>query len=164
MTQPVPTYPSELDSLLARLVDMQEDVVAGADAVPVSFYAQEQPVYWTNSITGFTVERVTENIDIITYRITMRLVLALVTEGFSTEAEQKMQLWLPYILSYFATRRQLKRTSADSAVPFLDPRGAVISGGAVRGDIQNSGIGQLMFGIDFSIEVPMYQQTEQVIF
>lgn len=164
MTQPEPTYPSELDSMLVRLTDMQEDVVAGADAVPVSFYAQEQPVYWTNKITSGTLERETQDIDVITYRITMRLVLALVTEGFNTDAEQKLHLWLPAILAYFARRRQLKRTSADSAVSYLHPRGAAITDFQVRDDIQNSGIGQLMFGIDFTIEVPMYQTTEQLIY
>lgn len=164
MTQPIPTYPSELDSMLARLVDMQKDVVPDADAVPVSFYAQEQPTYWTNTITGGTLERETQDIDVMTYRITMRLVLALVTEGFNTEAEQKLHLWLPSILAYFGRRRQLKRTSADAAVAYLHPRGAAITDVQVRDDIQNSGIGQSMFGLDLTIEVPMYVTTEQVVF
>jgi hypothetical protein len=67
-------------------------------------------------------------------------------------------------VQYFAQRRQLKRTSADSAVENLYPQGAVITGGQVRDDIQNSGIGITMFGIDFTIEVPLYQQTPQLIF
>lgn len=164
MAQPEPTYPTALDTMLARLTDLQKDVVSGADAVPVSFYAQEQTRYWTNTVTGFSVELESEAQQIITYRVTMRLILATTTEGFGTEAEQKMHLWLPTILQYFGRRRQLKRTSADAAVPFLHPRGAFITDGQVRDDIENSGIGQSMFGLDFNIEVPMWQDTEQVIF
>lgn len=154
---------SELDAVLARLVEMQEDVIL-SDAVPVSFYVQEGTYYWTNSINGFSVELVSEELEVVTYEITMRFILATTTEGFGTEAEQKMHKVLPLILKYFSQRRQLKRSSSDSAVAYLYPRGAVITGGQVRDDIQNSGIGQSMFGIDFTIEVPMYQQTEQVIF
>jgi hypothetical protein len=164
MTQPVPVYPSELDLMLERLRDMQTDVVAGADAVNVSFYAQEGTPYWTNTVTGFTVEMESENIQIITYSIIMRLVLATTTEGFAVEAEQKAHLWLPTLTAYFARRRQLKRTALDTAVAFLYPRGATLTGGAVRDDIQNSGIGQSMFGIDLHIDVPMYQTTDQLVF
>jgi hypothetical protein len=164
MTQPVPVYPSELDLMLERLRDMQTDVVAGADAVSVSFYAQEGTPYWTNTVTGFTVELESENLQIITYHIVMRLVLATTTEGFATEAEQKLHLWLPTLTAYFSRRRQLKRTALDGAIAFLHPRGAMITGGQVRDDIQNSGIGQSMFGIDLDLDVPMYQATDQLIF
>jgi hypothetical protein len=160
---PATATASELDNMLARLVEMQEDVVV-SDAVPVSLYVQEGGYYWTNTVTGFTVQLVSEELQVITYQITMRLVLATVTEGFLTEAEQKLHKVLPPIILYFSQRRQLKRTSADSTVPYLDPRGAVIVGGQVRDDIQNSGIGQLMFGLDINIEVPLYQTTSQLVF
>lgn len=164
MAQPEPVFPSELDSMLARLTDMQQDVVSGADAVAASFYAQETLPYWTNIVTGFTVELESEELHIITYQITMRLVLATTTEGFNTEAEQKLHLWLPSLIAYFARRRQLKRSASDTAVAYLHPRGAVITGGQVRADIQNSGIGQSMFGLDITAEVPMWQTTGQLVF
>lgn len=155
---------THLDDLLARLVLMQQDVVPNSDAVPVFFYAQESPVYWVNRIGGYTVELESESIQIITYTITMRLILAVVTEGFEQEAERLIHAWLPVVLRYFGQRRQLKRTSADAPLAYLHPRGALITGGAADYDLQTSGIGATMFGIDFTLEVPMFQDTDPVIF
>lgn len=155
--------PNDLENMVERLTEMQMAVVPNSDAVTVDFYAQESPLYWTNQIGSFTTELLSENIQIVTYTIRMRLVLATVTEGFEQEAEKLIQTWLPVVLSYFGKRRQLKRTSADAPVQGLDPRGSLIIGGTARHDIQNSGIGQLMHGIDFDIEVPMTFDTDQVI-
>lgn len=156
--------PNDLEAMITRLTEMQEAVVTGSDAPGVSFYAQEQPKYWLTHIDGFTVELESENLQIITYRLTMTLVLASVTEGFKLEAERTIQTWTPVVLQYFGRRRQLKRTSADTAVTGLSPKGALITGGKANYGIVVSGIGQAMFGADFNIEVPMVQDTDQVIF
>lgn len=155
---------TELDTALARLTDMQKDVVPNSDAVPAAFYAQEATPYWKNTITGFSVELESENLQIVTWQITMTLVLATTTEGFEQEAERQIHAYAPVVLRYFGQRRQLKRTSADSAVPYLHPRGAFITGGRADYGLQQSGIGQSMFAVDFTIEVPLWQDTDQVIF
>lgn len=155
---------NDLEAMLTRLTDMQKAVYSGSDAVAVSYYAQEGTPYWTNTITGGTIELESEQLEVVTYSITMRLVLAVVTEGVNNQAELSLQTQLPVILAYFGQRRQLKRTVADAAVTGLDPRGAQITGFQVRDDIQNSGIGALMFGLDFNIEVPMIIATDQLIF
>lgn len=155
---------THLEDLLARLVLMQQAAMPGSDAVPVSVYTQEATPFWINQVDGYTVELESENLQIITYTITMTLVLAATTEGFEQQAEGQIHAWLPVILQYFGQRRQLKRTSADSALPYLHPRGAFITGGKADYGITISGIGQTMFGIDFRNDVPMWQATDQVIF
>ncbi len=156
--------PNDLENMITRLTEMQEAVVTGSDAPGVAFYAQEQPKYWLTHIDSYAVELESENLQIITYQITMTLVLASTTEGFDQEAEKSIQTWLPTVLQYFGKRRQLKRTSADTAVTGLAPKGAFISGGKAGYGIVSSGIGQTQFGVDFVIEVPMVQDTDQVIF
>lgn len=156
--------PNDLENMVSRLVQMEMAAVPGSDAVGVGFYIQEGTRYWTNTITGFTVELESEQLEIVTYLITARLVVSATTEGINNEAELSLQTLLPVILSYFGQRRQLKRTSADTLVSGLDPRGAQITGGQVRDDIQNSGIGVNMFGLDIQVEVPMIISTDQVIF
>ena len=94
----------------------------------------------------------------------MTQILSTTTEGFESEAERQIHAWLPVILQYFGQRRQLKRTSADAAVPYLHPRGAFITGGKADYGITISGIGQSMFGVSYTIDVPMWQDTNQVIF
>lgn len=155
---------TDLDNMLARLVEMQQAAYPGSDAVPVSFYAQESTPYWTNRIDSAVVEEDSENIQIITYSINMRLVLASINEGWENEAEKLIASWLPTILLYFGKRRQLKRTSADSSVVNTHPKGSLITAANADYNMQNSGIGVTQFGIDFTIEVPMYQLTDQVIF
>lgn len=155
---------SALDDMLNRLTLLQQDVFPGSDAVPVVFYAQEATPYWTNDFSSFDVQLDSEQIQIVTYHGVMQLVLGAITQGFEQEAERLTYIWIPAVTIYFGQRRQLKRTSADAPVPFLYPSGAVITGGSKRNDIANSGIGQLMFGIDFNIDVPMWQETDQVVF
>lgn len=155
---------SDLYDMMDRLVLMEKDVQTNTDAVPVAFYAQEATPYWTNQIMSFIVEEDSFDLQKITYSISMTLWLATTTEGFEQEAERKAQTILPTILTYFAQRRQLKRTSADSAVVGLYPMGAVITGGKVNYGDNNSGIGQGMFGITCDIDVPMYIQSSQVVF
>ncbi len=148
---------------MTRLTDMQKAVLSGSDAVAVSFYAQEGQPYWTNTITGGSIELESEQLEVVTYTVNMRLALATLTEGVNLQAELSLQTQLPVILAYFGQRRQLKRTVADAAVSGLDPRGAQITSFEVRDDIQNSGIGVFSFGIDFNIEVPMIISTDQLI-
>lgn len=154
---------NDLEAMLTRLTEMQQAVYPGSDAVAISSYAQEGTPYWTNTVTGFTAELESEQLEVITYNITMLLVLAVTTEGVNDQAELSMQTWLPVILAYFGQRRQLKRTVTDAAVIGLDPRGAQITDGQVRGDVQSSGIGVYMFGLAFNIQVPMILSTDQLI-
>ena len=105
-----------------------------------------------------------ENIEVVTHRITATLFLSTTTEGFDQEAEQYIHVWVLPILEYFGRRRQMKRTSADVAVTNLSPRGAQITAWKADYGVTASGIGQSMFAIDFNFEIPMTIDTNQVIF
>lgn len=164
MTQPLPVSPTPLDYLLFRLTEMQEAAMPGSDASPVFFYAQEGYPFWVNKVARFATEDVAIDLQVVTYHIIMRCVLMPVTAGIEYEAERKIHTWVPPILSYFGQRRQLKRTSADTDVAFLDAKGALIVGGTPDYNMQVSGIGNLLFGVDFDIEVPMDEYTDQLIF
>jgi hypothetical protein len=154
---------TDLDDAIARLVEMQEDVISGSDAVPFAFYAQESTRYWTNDVTDFRVEVESEELQRITYTVTMTCHGAEATEGYEGQPEESVQTLIPTVLQYFSKRRQLKRTNADSAVTNLDPRGAQITGGRVNRGLTDS-VGQRVFGIDFNLELPMFQDTEQSVF
>lgn len=164
MTKPLPTNPTQLDFALFRLTEMQETVMPGSDAVPVWFYKQGRGPFWVNRVGDFSVELSSEEIQTTTYVITMRLVLNPVTSGIESEAERAIHTWLPTVIQYFGERRQLKRTNSDTGLDYLDPRGAVITGGRADYDMQVSGVGANLFGIDFRIEVPMLQYTDQLVF
>jgi hypothetical protein len=156
--------PTPLDTLIERLALLEQAVVPGSDAALTGTYTQEGTPYWTNTVTGWTTETVSEDLQVITYRITMELVLGATTEGYEQQAERQVQKWIPTITQYFGKRRNLKRTSADAGVRYLDSRGAQITDGRVNYNLGQSGIGQSMFGIAFNIEVPMDQDTEQAVF
>ena len=153
-----------IDYMLLRLCEMQEAVVPNSDAAPVFFYAQEGSPFWVNRVGNFNIELESEEIQVVTYSVTMRLVLRPVTAGIEFEAEREIHTWLSTVTQYFGQRRQLKRTNADTGLDFLDPRGAIITGGRADYDMSVSGAGNNLFGIDFIIEVPMLQYVSQVIF
>lgn len=155
---------TDLETMLIRLTDLQKACVANSDAVPVAFYAQESPKYWTNRVMNVTVSLEGETIQNETYAIAMQLVVANVTAGYEMQAEKEVQAWLPVILLYFGQRRQLKRTNADAALVGLRPQGAIIRQARVNYDLVNSVNGQKMFGIDILLEVNMTQATGQVIY
>lgn len=136
----------------------------GSDAAPVWFYAQEGYPFWVNKTARFSTEDVAEDLQVVTYNIIMRLVLRPVTSGIEYEAERNIHTWVPPILMYFGQRRQLKRTKADADVAFLDSKGALITGGTPDYNMEVSGVGNTLFGIDFEIEVPMDEYVDQVIF
>ena len=154
---------SDLDDALARVCEMQMAVVSGSDAVPFVFYAQEATKWWTNDITDFSVQEVSETLHLITYSVTMTYHGAEATEGYVGQPEQSVQTLIPTVVTYFNKRRQLKRTNTDSPVTNLDPRGAVVTGGRVDRNLTDS-VGQRLFGIDFRLELPMFIDTEQSVF
>ncbi len=136
----------------------------GSDAAPVWFYAQEGYPFWVNKVSRFTTEDIAEDLQVVTYSIIMRLVLKPATSGIEYEAERDIHKYVPPILMYFGQRRQLKRTKADTDVQFLDSKGALITGGQPDYNMQVSGIGNPLFGIDFDIDVPMDEYVDQLIF
>lgn len=153
-----------LDDLLLRLTEMDKAVLSGADSVGVFFYTQESFPFFVHRVSRFSTEDIAIDLQTVTYTILKRLVLGPVTAGFEQEAEQQIHTWLPTILLYYGQRRQLKRTSADADVVFLNSKGALITGGQADYNLNVSGIGQICFGIDFEIEVPMDLYTDQLIF
>ena len=94
----------------------------------------------------------------------MLLVFDSVTSGFENEAERKIHTWLPTVLLYFGQRRQLKRDDNDAPLTNLYPQGSLITGGRADYNLQNTGIGTNQFGVSFTIDVPMYQSTDQLIY
>ena len=163
MVAPLPVTPTQLDYALHRLTEMQEAVVPNSDASPIWFTKQGRGPFWINRVGEFSVELSSEEIQTTTYRITMRLVLSPITSAIENEAERAIHTWLPTVIQYFGERRQLKRTNSDTGLDYLDPRGAVITGGRADYDMQVSGVGANLFGIDFRIEVPMLQYTDQLV-
>lgn len=155
---------SDLDDMLARLVDMEKDVVSGSDGVPVTFYTQEALPYWTNAVGTFSVEQLAQDLQLISYQVKATLVLAKATEGFGTEAEEKAHALLPVILLYFGQRRTMKRNNTDPDVVNLYPRGLSVTGGAISDNIPSSGVGDTMFGCEVQLDIPMYQSIDQVVF
>ncbi len=155
---------TDLDNALVRITEMQKAAVSGSDAVPVFFYTQEGTPFWINKVNGFRAERESSEIQVLFYDVLMRLVLGPMTAGYDKQAEETALSWLPVIPQYFGQRKQLKRTVADAAIAYLHPIGTIIHNGQIDYGMQVTGLGQPMFGIDFHLEVPMWQDVHQVIF
>lgn len=103
-----------LEEALDRMVDMQKaclttDIAAGKaiSAVPRFFHTQEIFPYWVNAIGQVLVRPSSEDYETRVHNFTMRLVLGYITEGFVGENEEKLAVYIPEVLNYFAARPML---------------------------------------------------------
>ena len=151
------------DDMLLRLCDMEKVAIPGSDAVPGEVYTQEAPNYWTNAVGDFQVQADSEELAIVVYGITMTYYGAEITEGYEMQPERSVQTLIHPVVQYFLQRRQLKRTSADAPLSYLHPSGAMINNGRVRRDLM-SGAGQQRVGLEFVLQVPLYMDTNQLVF
>lgn len=155
---------SDLDLALDRLVLMQKASYIGSDAVKDYYYTQEATPFWVNKIESFDVQIDSEGLDVIKYFVTMTLALSIITEGWEGEAEGKTRLLIPPTVAFFNQRKMMKLLTSDNPVLNLHPTGIRVTGGNVDYNLQVSGIGVLLFGINFSLELPMMQSAEQAVF
>lgn len=154
---------SDLELLMERLTLIQEELLSGSDAVGVPFYAQEATPFWTNSVE-FETEWNSLDYYRVTYRVTMTLVLAELTEGYDQQAQQKVNQTVPPTLMYFMQRRFLQSITQQTQLINTDPAGlARISGRTLTGQ-ERSGIGANQVGVEFILEIAFVYRVEQAYF
>lgn len=145
-----------LSDALDRITAMEKEVIPGSDAVKVFIYAQESFPYWTNRVGAFQIVLDSQDLQVITFQILMRLVIGHMTEGYTGELEETLQTtYIPQILTYFAQHVGLQCLSFPGQMQYLDPRGVMILNGTGLAVFQQGGIGSNQIGAEFSLEVPI---------
>lgn len=153
----------DINALLARVVLLEKAALAAlatpktADAVPYFFHTQETFPYFTNRVSGIVVEGDSEDFDVDTYQVTMRLVVGHVTEGYIGEPESNLYTYIPQIQTYFNERDGLvDGTTYTSHMDELHwARVTACSGLRV---FQNAGISAQQVGAEFTLTCRFEEQ------
>lgn len=123
---------SAIGNALARIVEMQETLIAGSQAVRVALYSQPGEPFWTNNVSIERVEDSGASIITIIYNVTMVLQRGKLTEQFDTEQEADLQDEIESAAVYFAERRYLQTATVTTRLPEIAGRGCTLLSAALR--------------------------------
>lgn len=149
--------------MMARLLEMEKESIASVspdvDGVTYFPYQQEAFPYWTNRMTGVTPDYLAQEIAHYPFRITGRLVMGHITEGYEGELLERAYLYIPAITSYFKDRPGMNSIAHPTPIDdiFTDFEFVTINGPF---GFQNSGVGVIQVGIEvlFTLPVIDFQQ------
>lgn len=150
--------------LLARVVAAQKEWAASvsvtANAVPFFFHVQEAFPYFTNRVSGVDVgDDGSEDFDRDVYTVTMRLVVAHVTEGYVGEPETALYTYMPTIKTWFNEREWLQSAAYPTAMTgLIRARISAMTGLRVY---DNAGVSARQVGCEFSLTCEFDERIEQ---
>lgn len=153
---------SDIRTIVAdHIVPLQETLtkdLLGKETAALPFAAYFQPgfPYWTNQVALQSVERPSGDIRIYVYRITMRLFLGKLTEGYEGDIETDCIDLLHESTAYFEARPRLTLPNGTSA-RYLHSRGCTVANGevAIFGNPPTEGGGDQKFGVNVRLDVPV---------
>lgn len=148
---------TNLEDALNRIVAMEKEIIAGCDAYPIYFWAQEGPFpYWTNRIGLTTHELDSQEEHIYTYTVTMRCVIGHLGENYEQTLEFSLYTtYIPQTFDYFSRRIQLQSAAYPAQMVDLDPRGVIIRNCTGLAIFADTGIGVQQVGAEFNLELPI---------
>lgn len=160
----MPTYQTDL---LARVVAMQLEVMTSlgisTDAKPYFYHVQEDFPYFTNRIaTNPITDDGSQDEDLNSPIVSMRLIIAHVTEGYKGEPEAKLYEWLPPIKTFFNERMWLQSAAYPTRMDDLQ-QARVIDGGGMRW-FNDSGFNVVQLGAEIQLQCIFPEFIEQAYY
>jgi hypothetical protein len=160
-----------LTELLNRVVALQIEAMASltpavaADAKPRFYYTSEAFPYFTNRIVDTPIsDDGSQDEDVNSPVLVMRLVVAHLTSGYHGEPEARLYEWLPHIKTYFNRRMWLQTASGPYAARMENLQSArVINGGGLR-VFENAGINAMQVGAEIQLQCIFDEFIEQVYY
>lgn len=155
---------SYLNDLLERVVALEKEAMTSmdvkADAVPQFYHAQEAFPYFTNRIADIPIsDDGSEDVDLNSPLVIMRLVVGHITEGYKGQPEAKLYTWLPVIKIYFNERMWLTSEKYPDKMAGLQSA-RVVNGGGLR-VFENAGIAAMQVGAEIQLACTFYESITQ---
>ena len=154
--------------LLLRVRDLEIEALAAlstpktADAVEYFYHFQEEFPYFTNRIGGLDVGADSEDLDIYTYQVIMRLVIEHLTADYVGATESSLQLYIPQVVNYFNSRQWLQTTSGSYDTAMLSLREARITNVTGYRIFTDAGISAQQVGTEFVLSCQFVEEITQV--
>lgn len=144
-----------LNELMARITAIQLEALADYEiaAKPFFFWWQEDPPYMINRLGRNEPTDVSEDIDVDTYFVQMRLVIGHITEGVPGELDEKGNAYVPLIQNKF--KRNPRLTSTEYSTPMNVMTGArIISFTGFTVFAPNLGFPTIHVGYEWTLRCP----------
>ena len=157
----------DAQELMKRARDLEKEALLAlstpktADAKEYFFHTQEAFPYITNRIGGVDVSADSEELDIYTYQVIIRLVIGHMTSGYKGDPESRLQLYIPQVINYFNSRALLQTTSGsydDAMLHLIEARTANSTGYRIYED---AGISAKQVGTEFVLTCIFEEQITQ---
>jgi hypothetical protein len=160
----------DAQELLKRARDLQIEALAAlstpvsADAKEYLFHTQEDYPYFVNRIGNIDVGADSEDIDLYTYQVIMRLVIGHMTSGYKGEPESNLQLYIPQVVNFFNSRQWLQTTSGDyddAMTSLMEARITSVSGFSIY---ESAGISASQVGTEFVLTCLFEEEITQAFY
>ncbi len=153
--------------LLLRARDLEIEALAAlspsktAAAKEYFFHTQASFPYFTNRIGGVDVGADSEELDIYTYQVIIRLVIGHLTSGYKGEPEGRLQLYIPQVINYFNSRQWLQTTSGSYDTAMLSLMEARCTSSTGFRIFTDAGISAQQVGTEFVLTCIFEEQIIQ---
>jgi hypothetical protein len=143
-----------LQDVFVRVAQMQKEALApvDVDTYPFGYFEQGATPYFINRLGASSIDLYGGS-DIFSSPTTiqMRLVIAHITEGYRGDNYERLRGYIEDVLQYFGTHPRLNSAVYPTTPNYLLGDATIVSH---TGEIlfQNSGIGVLQVGVEFSLQ------------
>jgi hypothetical protein len=156
--------------LLLRVAALEIEALA-ALSTPVTtgakeyfFHTQEIMPYFTNRVGSVDVGADSEDIDLYTYQVIMRLVVEHITADFVGVNESDLYSYIPQVVNFFNSRQWLQTTSGsydDAMIALMEARITSCTGFRIFTD---AGISAQQVGTEFVLTCLFEEEITQAFY
>lgn len=113
------------DDMVDRVVALERacmralNTPVNVDATKQFFRPYTGTVLFTNRLAPLTIESESEDIDLITIDLKMRLIIGHITQGYEGDNEANLYTYIPHVLEYFNERPLLVDTAFPTHIDHL---------------------------------------------
>jgi hypothetical protein len=155
---------SYLNELLDRVVAIQKEAMLSiniaADAWPYFYKTSESFPYFTNRIADVPItDDGSQDEDVNTPLVIMRLVVAHLTSGYKGEAERRLYEWMPVVKTTFNQRQWLTSNAYPVRMANLQEVRVINNGRFVQE--KNDGIDATQVGVEIALRCVFVEYIEQ---
>lgn len=145
--------------LKQRCVALQQEAVIGSDAREYFDFSGAYFPYWTNRIGPSSYDTDSEEIQVETRRIQMRLVIAHITGNYIGQSEDLLGDYIEAVKRVFAQHPQLDSDTYTTEPVYLTARGAWLESDTGLTYFETFLRDTFQVGIEFTLTAELFRET-----
>lgn len=156
----------DAQALMDRVAALETEAMAvlstpvTAEATDHFFYVQGSTPYFVNRLGEIVVEGDSEDFDLYTYDVVMRLIIGQITQGYQGEPENQLQTYIPQIIRYFNERELLQSVTYPTGLDNLH-RARVVACSGLQVFRHTGATETLQVGTEWTLRCDFEEMIEQ---